>query len=360
MNKLKVGIIGCGGIANGKHMPSIQAAGFADMVAFCDIIPERAKESAEKFGVKGAKVFEDFNEMLKLDLDAVHVCTPNSSHAPITIAALNAGCHVLCEKPMAMNYAEATAMCDAAKKNGKALTIGYQRRQFKASQYLKKLIDEGDLGDIYFAKAPALRRRGVPTWGVFLDEEKQGGGPLIDIGTHVLDLTLWFMDNYQPETVCGSVYRKLADTKNAANEWGPWDPAQYTVEDSAFGYIKMKNGATIMLETSWAINRLDGLDDLPILAGTKAGADYIGRELRINGERNSQLYVTKPSFASGGVAFYGAPPYSPELEEAKTFYNHIINGTPLCVLPQQAAVVTLILETIYKSARENRPITLDV
>ncbi|MCL2433850.1 MAG: Gfo/Idh/MocA family oxidoreductase, partial [Clostridia bacterium] len=245
MSKLKVGIIGCGGIANGKHMPSIKAAGFADMVAFCDIVPEKAKEAAEQFGAKGAKTFTDFNELLKLDLDAVHVCTPNSSHAPISIAALNAGCHVMCEKPMAMNYAEATAMCEAAKKNGKALTIGYQRRQQKAAQYLKKLINEGDLGDIYFARAPAVRRRGVPTWGVFLDEEKQGGGPLIDIGTHVLDLTLWFMDNYQPEIVCGSVFRKLADTQNAANEWGPWDPAKYTVEDSAFGYIKMKNGATI-------------------------------------------------------------------------------------------------------------------
>ena len=113
------------------------------------------------------------------------------------------------------------------------------------------------MGEIYYAKALALRRRAVPTWGVFLNEYEQGGGPLIDIGTHALDLTLWMMDNYKPKMVVGSVFKKLGDQKESGNAWGDWDPKEYTVEDSAFGYIVMENGATIVLESSWALNILD-------------------------------------------------------------------------------------------------------
>jgi len=355
---LKVGIVGCGGIANGKHMPSITAVGGVDIVAFCDIVIERAEKAKEEYGTADAKVFENYLDLVKLDLDAVYVLTPNSMHAPIAIAALNAGKNVMCEKPMAKTYAEALDMCAAAKKSGKSLTIGYQTRYQADSQYLKQLIREGELGDIYYAKAPAIRRRGVPTWGVFMDEEKQGGGPLIDIGTHALDLTLWMMDNYEPVQVMGSVYRKLADTENAANAWGPWDPKKFTVEDSAFGFIKFKNGATVVLEAAWALNWADPIEAKTVLCGTKAGADMIN-DLRINGERNSRLYTTFPEFNSGGAAFYSGRSTKPEVVEAATFINHIKEGTPLTVLPEQAAVVTRVLEAIYASARENRMIELD-
>ena len=125
----------------------------------------------------------------------VHVLTPNRDHSYITVDALEAGKHVMCEKPMAINTAEAQKMIDAAKRTGKKLTIGYQNRFRPDSRYHKQVCEEGDLGEIYYARAQAIRRRAVPTWGVFLDEEKQGGGPLIDIGTHALDLTLWTMNN---------------------------------------------------------------------------------------------------------------------------------------------------------------------
>ena len=205
---VKVGIIGCGGIANGKHMPSLKAVKGVEMVAFCDIIEERAVKAAAEYGTEDAKVYTDYKELLKdKDIEVVHVLTPNRSHSFITVDALEAGKHVMCEKPMAKTYADAQKMLEAAKRTGKKLTIGYQARQRADSQYLKAACDAGELGEIYYAKAHALRRRAVPTWGVFLNEFEQGGGPLIDIGTHALDLTLWMMNNYEPEMVVGKTYR---------------------------------------------------------------------------------------------------------------------------------------------------------
>ena len=275
MRKLKVGIVGCGGIANGKHLPSMKKNGNFEIVALCDLIVERAEKAREEYGTEDARVYTDYAEMLKeeKDIEAVYVLTPNSVHAPVSIAAMEAGKHVMCEKPMAKTYAEAKAMVETSERTGKILTIGYQSRYRGDSAYLKQACENGDLGEIYYAKAHAVRRRAVPTWGVFLDAEKQGGGPLIDIGTHALDLTLWMMDNYEPEMVMGSVYRKLADQKDQGNDWGDWDPAIFTVEDSAFGFVKMKNGATIVLESSWALNTLDTREAQTTLCGTKAGAD---------------------------------------------------------------------------------------
>ncbi len=196
MDKVRIGIIGCGGIANGKHMPSLAKIPEVEMVAFCDLIEERAQKAAQEYGAPGARVFTDYRELLKLDLDVVHVLTPNKQHSFITVDALEAGKHVMCEKPMAINSAEAKKMLDAARRTGKKLTIGYQSRFRQDSMYLKKLCEAGELGEIYYAKAQAVRRRAVPTWGVFLDAENQGGGPLIDIGTHALDLTLWEMNRW--------------------------------------------------------------------------------------------------------------------------------------------------------------------
>lgn len=166
MRTVKVGVIGCGGIANGKHMPSLQKVEGVEMVAFCDIIRERAEEAAKKFGVEGAQVFEDYHDLLAIkDIEVVHVCTPNSSHAPITIDALNAGKHVYCEKPMAKNYADAKKMVEAAKANGKKLSIGYQTRSRAEYQLARNLVASGMLGEIYYVKAKNLRRRGIPSLG---------------------------------------------------------------------------------------------------------------------------------------------------------------------------------------------------
>lgn len=357
MTLLKIGIVGCGGIANGKHLPAIKANGNFEIKAFCDLIRERAVKAREEYDFKDAKIFTDYKELLKEDLDAVYVLTPNNAHAPVAIAALEAGKHVMCEKPMAKTYEEAKQMVETAKKTGKILTIGYQNRYRNDSEYLKRSCENGDLGEIYYAKAHAIRRRAVPTWGVFLDEEKQGGGPLIDIGTHALDLTLWMMDNYEPELVVGSVFRKLADQTETGNAWGDWDPKEYTVEDSAVGFIKMKNGATINLEASWALNTLDVGEAQTTLCGTKAGAD-MKKGLRINRVSYNKQCTETPDLSVGGVAFYDGKEQTDADVEQQVFYDAVVNGKPLVVKPEQAMVVTRILEAIYESAKTGKAVYL--
>jgi predicted dehydrogenase len=247
-------------------------------------------------------------------------------------------------------------MVDAAKQSGKLLTIGYQHRYRPEIQFLKKTTAQGDLGEIYFAKAHAIRRRAVPTWGVFLDEEKQGGGPLIDIGTHALDLTLWTMDNYKPKTVVGNVYKKLSGCGQRGNIWGDWEPEKFTVEDSAFGFITMENGATILMESSWALNMLEAKEAQTTLCGTKGGADTGNNALRINGDEFNKMYVKEPEFGAGGAAYYSGHTSDPAVTEARVFIDAILKGTPLTVFPEQALVVTQILEAIYKSASTGKPV----
>ena len=352
MQELKIGIIGCGGIANGKHLPALSKQPGVQMVAFCDILPERAQAAADKYGSPGAKVYEDYRRLLEdKSIDVIHVLTPNRSHCEITVAALEAGKHVMCEKPMAKTAADARKMLDAAKRTGMKLTIGYQNRCRPDSLLMKKAVERGDLGDIYFAKAHAIRRRAVPTWGVFLNEYEQGGGPLIDIGTHALDLTLWMMNNYQPKAVLGQTFKKLGDQTETGNAWGDWDPKQFTVEDSAFGFITMQNGATIILESSWALNTLDVQEARTTLCGTKAGAD-MADGLRFNLIDLGKQTTKKPDLSASGVAFFeGVSSDDPADVECSQWLSSIRNDTQPLVLPEQALVVTEILEAIYTSAR---------
>lgn len=359
MSKLKVGVIGCGGIANGKHLPALSHNPDVEVVAFCDIVVERAEEAAKKYGTPDAKVYEDYKELLKdASIDVVHVLTPNREHSFITVDALHAGKHVLCEKPMAKTYAEAKKMVEAAKETGKILSIGYQYRCNPGPMYAKKLAEDGALGDVYFAKAHAIRRRAVPTWGVFLNEEEQGGGPLIDIGTHALDMTLWLMDNYKPKMVVGNTYKKLGQQRDTANAWGDWDPEQFTVEDSAFGFITMENGATIVLESSWALNTLDVREGVCTLCGTKGGLDMpdAGNRVRYNTVKFNKQVTEEPELASGGVAFYDGVKEDAKDIENRNFYDAILKGTELRVKPEQALVVTRILEAIYESSKTGKPV----
>ncbi len=365
MAKLRIGIVGCGGIANQKHLPAMKHnSDLCEVVAFCDIILERAQKAAAEYGVEGAQVCEDYHELCaNPDVDVVHVCTPNVSHCEITVEAFAQGKHVYCEKPMSHSPEDAQKMLDAWKKSGKQFTIGYQNRFRGEVQNLKAACDAGDLGEIYYGKAHAIRRRGVPTWGVFPNKALQGGGPLIDIGTHALDITLWCMNNYDVESVSGSVFYKLGHLQQATegNVFGPWDPETYEVEDSAMGFIKMKNGATIVLEAAWAINMRDAKEAATTLCGTKAGAEIISGmaypdpTLVYNRGRNGQLMDEKLA-VGGGVAFFEGGSAEPADIDNRQWLKAIIDGTEPLVKPEEAFVVTKVLDAIYKAAETGKEV----
>jgi len=356
--KVRVGIIGCGGIANGKHLPSLKAVDEVEMVAFCDLIETRAQEAAKKYGIEKATIYTDYKKLLEdKSIDVIHVCTPNRTHSIITVDALESGKHVMCEKPMAINAVEAKKMLDASKRTGKKLTIGYQNRQRQDSLYVKAEVEAGTIGEVYYAKATAIRRRAVPTWGVFLNEYEQGGGALVDIGTHALDLTMWCMNNYKPKYCVGTTYKKLGDKFPTGNAWGDWKKEDFTVEDSAFGFIVMENGATIYLESSWALNILDPKEAITTLCGTDGGIDMLDG-VRINGIHGGRQYVTKPDFSAGGVDFFsGDSGFSdPSNREAKLWIDAVINDKPPFVLPEQAYAVSQILDGIYESSKTGAPV----
>ena len=352
-----VGIIGCGGIANGKHMPSLSKLPNVRMVAFCDIIPERAEKAKETYGTPNAKVYTDYKELLEdKDIEVVHVLTPNREHADITVDALYAGKHVMCEKPMAKTAADARRMYEAAKATGKKLTIGYQHRQKPESIYAKQYIDSGALGEIYYANCLAIRRRGTPNWGVFLDEEAQGGGPIIDIATHSLDLTLYLMNNYEPEMVVGRTHKKL-EHPEAGNIWGDNGVSTTPLEEAACAFIRMKNGATIMLETSWALNTCEPIQEGScVLCGSREGLQIKNNVLKVNKIEFDRQTETTVNTKAGGVAFYSGASGTPQEVEAANWIKAIVNDTDPVVLPEQALVVSEILEAIYESSKTGKPV----
>ena len=344
---VKIGIIGCGGIANGKHMPALHRLPNVALVAFCDIVRERAEKAAKDYGTPDAKVYTDYKELLAdKDIEVVHVLTPNKEHADITVDSLHAGKHVMCEKPMAKTAADAKRMLDAARETGKKLTIGYQHRQKPQSIFSKEYIENGALGEIYHANCYAVRRRGTPNWGVFLNEEEQGGGPIIDIATHSLDLTLYLMNNYEPELVIGKTHKKM-EHPEAANVWGDNGVSTCTLEDSACAFIRMKNGATIMLETSWALNTSEPITEGSCaLYGTKAGLSIKNDKLVTNKVELNRMVDTTVNTAAGGVAFYAGASAAPHEMEAASWIHAIVDDTDPVVLPEQAYVVSQILEAI--------------
>ncbi|MBQ9544395.1 MAG: Gfo/Idh/MocA family oxidoreductase [Clostridia bacterium] len=357
---VKVGIIGCGGIANGKHMPNLAKLKNVEMVAFCDIVRRRAERAAEQYGTPDAKVYEDYRELLKdPEIEVVHVLTPNREHADITIDALYAGKHVMCEKPMAKCAADAERMVKAAKETGKKLTIGYQHRQKPQSIFAMKLIEAGDLGEIYYANCYAIRRRGTPNWGVFLNEEEQGGGPIIDIATHSLDLTLYLMNNYEPKMVVGKTHKKI-EHPEAANPWGDNGVSTTPLEEAACAMIVMKNGATIMLETSWALNTAEPIEEGSCtLCGSKAGLSIKNNVLKINKVEYNRQVVTEVDTKAGGVAFFSGAKEDKALTEAYNWIKAVVDDTDPVVLPEQACVVSRILEAIYTSSKTGKPVYFD-
>ncbi len=346
--KIRVGIIGTGGIAMGCHLPGYAAIpDLCEIVALCDVNRESAVKAAEKFGV--GTIYDTYQDLIAdASIDAVSVATPNALHHQPTVAALRAGKHVLCEKPLAMNAAEAADMCAAAKEAGKILQVALQMRFSGSLRFMKDFIDKGHMGDIYYARAQALRRRGVPAWGVFIDKDKQGGGPLIDIGVHILDATLFLMGYPKPVAASAKTWNRLGTNPELFNNWGDYDRTKFTVEDFAVGLIRFENDAVVVLESSFMGN-LEGDPFLTQLYGTKAGAIVKGwgdGAVRIFTEQDRQLFdmtaVNVPSVESSHQA------------EVKAFIEAIHAGAPSPVPGEQGLILNAIFDAMYKSSETGK------
>lgn len=346
MTKLRVGIVGAGGIAQAVHIPNYLKCGDdVEIVAIADVAKDRAAEVAEKNGI--AHVFATVDEMLAgVELDAVSVCTPNKFHKSATIAALKAGCHVLCEKPPAMTVAEAEAMEKAATEAGKYLSFGFHYRHTKDVEALKRFIDAGELGDIYAGTAIALRRRGIPGWGVFTNKELQGGGPLIDIGVHMLDTALYLMGYPEPVSVSGATYQKLG-TKKGVGLMGAWDYENFTVEDMARGFIRFKNGATLILESAFAANVKNSEVMNVKLMGDGGGADVF--PLAIYQEKHGSLLDVSPAYL---------PDTSPYELEIRRFVDACLTGKEPLSTAAQGVKLQRIINGLYESAESGKEVVL--
>ena len=218
--KLRYGFIGAGGIA-GEHLTHLADRRDVEIVALADPNDQMMARHAAKFGVK--QTFSDWKEMLaKVQLDAVSICTPNKLHAECAIGAMEAGCAVLCEKPLAGSAEEGEQMIAAAERLGRKLVIGFQYRFNSRTQFLKSAADGGQFGRILYARVQALRRRGIPNWGVFGRKELQGGGPLIDIGVHVLEMCHYTLGSPTPVSASADMFtyigNKPSDTRSVAVE----------------------------------------------------------------------------------------------------------------------------------------------
>lgn len=353
--KIGIGIIGFGGIAQAAHAPGYRKiADECEIVAIADIDPARREEATgSKWNIPVA--VEDYKELLAHpEIDAVSICTPNYLHEQPTIDAVQAGKHVLCEKPMAMNAAEAKRMVAAAKAAGKQLQIGYNWRFASGAQSLKRAADAGKLGDVYYARAQALRRRGVPGWGVFINKEKQGGGPLIDIGVHITDLTLWLMGHKRPVAASAQIYTKFGTKEGVLGTMGTWDPKKYTVEDFAVGLVRFADGSTLSLESSFIANL--GKDVFTThLFGTEGGALFDMGDYTLFREEFGTLTDSKPGWL--------APVESSHGEEVRAFVQAVREGREVGSLGactgEQGLMVTQIMDALYRSGEEGREVGID-
>ncbi|MBE7057237.1 MAG: Gfo/Idh/MocA family oxidoreductase [Ruminococcaceae bacterium] len=355
--KLKVGIVGCGGIFSSVHFPYYIDNPEVEIVAFCDIILSRAEGSASRIGLPASVCYESYEEMLeKVELDAIDICTPNYLHSIIAVAALNKGIHVFCEKPDAVSVAEAMKMKDAAEKNGKHLMVMRNNRYNDYSKFLKKYIADGKMGEIYTARAGWHRRRGIPgKGGWFTTKAQSGGGPLIDLGVHMIDLAIWLMGNPKPVSVTGATYRKFADNDAGADsahaKFGDAvSNGTFDVEDLAFGFIRFDNGCTMQIEFSWASN-IEYEKNYIDLRGTKAGATNDTRDgrFKIFTEENGVTVDYVPNLAGGEWG---------HVQNLRHFYNVVLGKEEPDFVPEQGVNMVRILEAMYKSAELGEEVKL--
>lgn len=337
MAEPRVAVIGAGFIARIGHLPGYRAAE-ANVVAICDRLPERAQPLAGKYGIP--RVYTDWREMLRQESpDVVSVCLPNVDHCEPTVAALDAGAHVICEKPLATSVAEARQMFDAARRNGRVLMAAQNFRFKPETKAIKAAVDAGELGEIYFAEAIATRRLGIPTWGEFHQKSRNFGGSMLDIGVHMLDQTLWLMGNPRPLRVSATIETRWGTRPDiAALRGNTWNYETFDVDDLATAFVRLGGGATLLVRSSWAAHIQAG-EMTSRLVGTAGGAQTAPPAIfRLrNGMTTDELLMSLTQTDS----------YE---EEFKHFMRVVQGQEPPAVSEAQTMDVQRILNAAYRSA----------
>lgn len=354
MNKLKFGLIGVGNIS-GKHLNGYAALpDDVEIVAACDLVPERMEAAARAYGIP--KLSRDYRELLAMpDLDFVSVCLPNHLHAPVTLEALEAGKHVHCEKPMAMNAAEAESMVAAMRKTGRILMVGLNNRFTAHAAWTRRFVEQGGLGDIYFAKCGWLRRNGLPPTGWFTDRARSGGGALIDLGVHFLDLALYFLGYPEPKTVTARTFRAFGGEPQADLHTFPGhvaDPAGvHDVEDLATGFLDLAGGTALSFEISWA-SHIEREKVFYELYGTRAGLRY---EDDMTGKPTLRVFSTLGDRMADTTVI--PDPFRDRRDEFRHFVDCIRAGRESDIsIPDQNIAMMRLVDTIYRSADTRRQV----
>ena len=351
----KVGIIGAGSIVQWGHCPTFQnAISSTEVVAVCDVQKERVEQFAQERGIPHA--YADYEEMLReQELDIVVVAVPNAFHKPMSIAALEAGAHVLCEKPVALTLTDAREMFATAEKNGRILTVGTHYRWSTAMRMGRKSVDEGFFGDIYMIRTVYTRRNGIPGFGSwFTRQNLAGGGCGLDIGVHALDKALFLLNYPEPTTVSGVTYDRLGKQGVGLGGWGIdrqflAQGGQFEVEDLAYGLIRFANGTSMILQSSWAMH-LPG-SELVEVYGTAGGGviypDKVQLYTEMQGDPVTIDRELPPEKAYSAV------------EQTQDLVRYLDGDRDAdLVTGDQATVGIAILEALYQSAQSGHEIAL--
>ncbi|MGD9496102.1 MAG: Gfo/Idh/MocA family protein [Armatimonadota bacterium] len=337
-DKLRVGFIGAGAIARHSHLPGWLKLPNCEVVALADINEEAGAASAEVAKVGKDHIYTDYEAMLaNEDLDIVDVCTPNCYHAAPSIAALQAGCHVLVEKPVATSAQQVREMIAARDKARKLLCVVQNMRYSNEAIAAKRFVAQGGIGRAYWAKAEYLRARGVPAWGAFISKDLSAGGPCYDLGVHVLDLALHLMGFPEPVAVSANTWLEISNKPSVMAH----DPKKFTVPDElAAGFVRLEGGACISIGASWALNAPGGQNNVSVY-GTLGGVQMWPFTL-VREEYGMLLNCTPQVIGGGGAGGHA--------EEIAQFVRAILTGGPAPVPPEQALITQRILDGIYRSA----------
>lgn len=334
---LRVAIIGAGQVADKVHASYYCTRDDLELVAVCDSRQSQAQALAEKYG--NASVWDNPQAMLQaVKPDVVSVCSPNRFHFEHTLMALEAGCHVMCEKPPAMTPEQALEMCQTARRVGKVLAYDFHHRFALDTQLLREQVASNVLGEVYVTQAKALRRCGVPGWGVFTNKELQGGGPLIDIGIHMLDAAMYVLGFPQVKRVHAHSFQKIGTRKNRG-QFGEWDPASYTVEDALFGTIEFQSGGILRLETSFALNIPEQSIMNVSFCGDKAGATLFPAQ--VYSDNDGELVMLRQREQADDQRHF---------RSMDAFVNHV-QGAPVMIADaEQGYVIQQLVSALYQSA----------